>query len=59
MDKNQTCKDIDTYWDSWFVPGLSDFVRCPNLSELFDPEYKTNGNLQKAMALVDDYINKL
>jgi hypothetical protein len=41
----KTIKDIESLWESWFVPGISDFVRVPNLSELFDQEFKTNGLL--------------
>lgn len=59
MNKDDTTKFIDSKWDSWYVPGLSDFVRTPNLTAMVDPDYLTNGLLQKAMALVDDYINKL
>lgn len=47
------------YWQNWFVPGISDFVRIPNLSPLFDAEYQTNGLLEKAMDCVDEYITKL
>ena len=36
-------RDIERLWDSWFINGISDFVRVPNLSELFDDEFKTNG----------------
>lgn len=41
------------------MPGLSDFIRVPNLSPLFDPDYQDNGLNEQAMACVDDWINKL
>lgn len=50
---------MEGYWNDWFVKGLSDFIRIPNLSPFFDPEYLTNGHLQKAIDTVDEYINKL
>ncbi len=46
-------------WKDWYVKGLSDFIRCPNLSPMYDSEFLTNGLIQDAMVLVDDYINKL
>ena len=50
---------LDEHYDKWFVKGLSEFVRIPNLSPMVDPEYLTNGLLEKAMDLVDNYINQL
>jgi len=50
---------IDSQWESWYVKGLSDFIRVPNLTPMVDPDYLTNGLVEQSMALVDDYINKL
>jgi acetylornithine deacetylase/succinyl-diaminopimelate desuccinylase-like protein len=55
----RTAADVNDLWDCWFVPGISDFVRVPNLSQMFDLEFKTNGLLEKAMKVVDDYIQQL
>ena len=59
MNVEKTQQIIDEHWDSWFVPGLSDFIRCPNLTPMVDPTYLTNGLVEKSMELVDDYINKI
>lgn len=50
---------IDDQFDSWFVPALSDFVRVPNLTLMADQEFATNGLIQQAMEVVDNYIKKL
>ena len=50
---------IDTHWEPWFVTGLSDFISCPNLTPMVDPNYLVNGLIQQAIKLVDDYVNKL
>ena len=34
---------IDSNWESWYIPGLQDFVRTPNLTPMVDPNYLTNG----------------
>jgi len=39
---------IEKTFDESVIPSLCDFVRIPNLSRAFDPEYATNGLLQKA-----------
>jgi acetylornithine deacetylase/succinyl-diaminopimelate desuccinylase-like protein len=50
---------IDTHFDSAFVKPLQEFVRVPNLTPMVDPEYQTNGLIQKAMECVDKNIQSL
>jgi len=59
LNVEETRKNVDQFWDSWYVPGLSDFIRVPNLTPMVDPDFLTNGHNEKAMELVDNYINKL
>lgn len=59
MDKEKTLESVNQYWDSWYVAGVSDFIRIPNLSPMCDPNYTTNGLLEQAIDLVDSYIQKL
>ena len=56
MDKAATEKFIDTHFDSWFVKALMDFVRVPNLTPVVDPDYFTNGLVEKAIEVTDSYI---
>jgi acetylornithine deacetylase/succinyl-diaminopimelate desuccinylase-like protein len=50
---------IDSQFEPFFVKGLQDFVRIPNLTPMVDADYATNGLLQKAMECVDTYIQSL
>ena len=59
VKKENTLKNIETYWDDWYVKGLGDFVRVPNLTPRVDEEYLNNGLIQKAIDCVDGYVNKL
>ena len=59
VDKAATDRNIDEKWDDWYVKGLSDFIRVPNLSPNYDAEFLTNGKIEEAMELVDNYINQL
>ena len=43
VKKEDTLKYIDELWDSWFVEGLRDFVRVPNLTPMVDKEFLSNG----------------
>jgi len=49
MNREKTQASIDQHWDAWWVPALSDFVRIPNLTTMVDPDYLTNGLLEKSM----------
>lgn len=46
MQKAETIKFVEAHWDSWFVQGLGDFVRIPNLTPMVDPNYLTNQLLE-------------
>lgn len=59
MNKEATQKFIEQNFDSWFVKGLSDFVRVPNLTPMVDTEYLNNGLVEKSIECVDKYINEL
>ena len=59
ISKESTSEFIHEHWDSWFIKGLSDFISVPNLTPMVDAEYLTNGNIEKAIATVDEYVNKL
>jgi hypothetical protein len=58
-DKQKTLEYIESWWDNWYVKGLSEFIEVPNLSPLFDEEFHTNGRTWDAANLVEGYINKL
>jgi len=59
MNRDKTQATIEEHWDSWWIPALQDFVRIPNLTTMVDPDYLTNGLVEKAMEQVDGEINKL
>ena len=59
VDKAATEANIDAKWDDWYVKGLSDFIRVPNLSPNYDAQFLTNGLIEQAIELVDNYVNQL
>ena len=63
MDSSAFATKVEEYvnsqWDAWFVPGISDFIRVPNLTPMVDSEFLTNGLTEKAMECVDQYAQKL
>lgn len=46
---------IATTWQTQIVPALSQYIRIPNKSPLFDPEWEQHGHMERAVTLVCDY----
>ena len=46
VDKDATDRNIDEKWDGWYIKGLEDFIRVPNLSPNYDTEFLTNGLIE-------------
>ena len=39
-------------WDTSIVPSLMEYIRIPNKSPLFDPDWAAHGHMQKALELL-------
>ena len=46
VNKETTTKFIEENWENWYIKGLSDFIRVPNLTPMVDPEFLTNGLIE-------------
>jgi len=46
------------FWDQEILPSLSDYIRIPNKSPLFDPDWQAHGFMAKAMDHVVAWIKK-
>ena len=51
MNADQNRRSVDETWSSSIVPTLEQYIRIPNQSPLFDPDWKANGHMQRAVAL--------
>jgi acetylornithine deacetylase/succinyl-diaminopimelate desuccinylase-like protein len=52
LDADATRKFVAEVWDSAILPTLSEYIRIPNKSPAFDPEWKANGHMDKAVDLI-------
>lgn len=59
MDEAKTQEFVEQHFEKSFVEPLSDYIRIPNLTPAFDPEYLTNGLVNKAIEFVKDYATSL
>jgi acetylornithine deacetylase/succinyl-diaminopimelate desuccinylase-like protein len=43
---------VSETWDRSIVPALADYIRIPNRSPAFDPEWRTQGHMDRAVELI-------
>lgn len=55
----QKCESfISDMWDNSILPCLIDYIRIPNKSPLFDPEWQTHGHMDKAVKLITEWCQQ-
>jgi acetylornithine deacetylase/succinyl-diaminopimelate desuccinylase-like protein len=47
---------IDGYWEEEILPTLAEYIRIPNVSPEFDPDWQANGHHARALKLVEDWL---
>ncbi len=56
MDADRNRQLVDDTWTSSIVPTIEEYIRIPNQSPLFDPDWKRNGYMNKAVALARSWV---
>ncbi|HWA30904.1 MAG TPA: M20 family metallopeptidase [Rhizomicrobium sp.] len=63
MDTNKLKSFCDKMWDDSILPSITDYIRIPNKSPAFDPQWAEHGYMDKAVALMEawarDHIKKI
>lgn len=49
---------INQTWDKSIIPALSEYIRIPNKSPLFDKNWQKNGYMHKAVELLVDWVKQ-
>ncbi len=49
MDKNTAENFINRMWDDSIIPELSDYIKIPNKSPMFDPDWEEHGYMEQAV----------
>ncbi|MCA8952828.1 MAG: M20 family metallopeptidase [Planctomycetes bacterium] len=49
MEARQVQSFVDGVWDKDIVREITDYIRIPNKSPAFDPDWEKNGHMQKAV----------
>jgi acetylornithine deacetylase/succinyl-diaminopimelate desuccinylase-like protein len=57
MDIEKTGLFVRKMWKDSIIPSLMEFIRIPNKSPLFDPQWKNHGHMDKAVALIGQWCH--
>ncbi len=58
MNSENLKKHIHDFWDSEIVPTLVDYIKIPNKSPSFDPDWEKHGHMDKVLNLASDWTEK-
>lgn len=47
---------VDGFWDDEILPAIQDYIRVPNVSPLFDPDWEKHGHMEEALELVKGWV---
>ena len=58
MDQTRLKHFVARRWDEEIVPTLVEYIRIPNKSPAFDPDWAAHGHMDKAVALYEAWAKK-
>jgi acetylornithine deacetylase/succinyl-diaminopimelate desuccinylase-like protein len=58
MNPNTLLSAVSDQWDAEIVPQLTDYVRIPAQSPHFDPQWESNGHIERAIRLAEAWASK-
>ena len=58
MDPTKTQSYIERIWDKSIVPELAEYIRIPNKSVAFDPDWQAHGHMDKVVARFEKWARE-
>jgi acetylornithine deacetylase/succinyl-diaminopimelate desuccinylase-like protein len=58
MNQEKLTRYVDAHWDGEIVPCLVDYIRIPNKSPAFDPDWSAHGFMDQAVALFESWARR-
>ncbi len=58
VDQSKLSTFIDRLWDDAIVPTLVDYIRIPNKSPAYDPDWQAHGHMRDAVALFERWARE-
>ena len=48
---------INSFWDEKIIPALIDYIKIPNKSPSFDPNWEEHGHMDRVLNLAVEWAN--
>ena len=58
MNADRLSAWVGRAWTERILPAISDYIRIPNQSPLFDPQWESHGHMQRAVELVSTWCRR-
>jgi len=58
MKNNQAADFVNTMWDDSIIPEISEYIKVPNKSPSFDPDWEKHGHMEEAVAMLEAWSRK-
>jgi acetylornithine deacetylase/succinyl-diaminopimelate desuccinylase-like protein len=58
MDNSKTSAFVNQEWDSTIIPTIAEYIKIPNKSPHFDPNWEAHGHMEKAVAMLEAWAIK-
>ena len=55
IDSKDLLRDIEGYWEESILEQLKAYIRIPNQSPVFDPEWESHGHMERAVNLMAEW----
>ncbi len=55
MDKQTTEEFVNQAWDGSIIPALCEYIKIPNKSPMFDPDWEQHGYMDQAVAMFEKW----
>jgi acetylornithine deacetylase/succinyl-diaminopimelate desuccinylase-like protein len=58
MDTTRLKHFVETFWDDSILPSITEYIRIPNKSPSFDPQWVEHGYMEEAVTLMEGWARQ-
>ena len=55
MNNKQTADFVNAMWDDSIIPEISEYIKVPNKSPHFDPDWEKHGHMETAVQMLEEW----
>ena len=58
MNPEKLQNNLNLFWDEEIVPTLEKYIKIPNKSPAFDPNWESAGHMDKVLKLAEEWVEQ-